>query len=439
MTLRTLCFLLCSLVLLAPARAEEQLLRLHGSNTIGAKLAPSLIEQWLAQRGARDIQRSESNGGLEKRLVGHFDVDKRIIVEIEAHGSGTGFKGLASRRADIAMASRRIKDKEHRSLSARGDLRSAAAEHVIGLDGIAVLVHPGNPLAHIDKPVLAEVFAGKLRSWRSLGGDPASIAVHARDENSGTWDTFKSLVLGKKNPLIPSARRYASNDELSDEVAGADHAIGFAGFASVRSARPLPVAESGVRPIAPNRFSVATEDYPLARRLYMYTAPDAPNPLADDFLRFTKSDAGQRVVEEVGFVAQAIDSFTPSDLSVYPDEMRSLLDTAERLSLNVRFEAGSVKLDNKALDDVRRIAEFMQRAENRKRKLMLFGFADAHESLPLYSLGMSTDRADQVAKALIDLGVRPLRVRGYGMASAVASNDAPAGRMKNRRVEIWIL
>jgi phosphate transport system substrate-binding protein len=422
---------------LVPAQAADYSLRLHGSNTIGAQLAPALVDAWLASKNASSIKRKQEADGLEKSILAEFENGDTLHVQIRAYGSSTGFKALIADQADIGMASRRAKASEAAALSARGDLLGPQGEHVIGLDGIAVVVQRDNPVTRLNKQQLAEIFAGEKNNWRDVGGLPNSIQVNARDENSGTWDTFQSLVLGK-TPLVDSAKRYEANAEVSAAVAGEPNAIGFAGFAAINDARALEIAEEGARPTPPNTFSVATEDYPLARRLYMYLPPQPAKPLAREFVLFVKSNAGQRVVAESGFVAQAIDSFAPDDVSVYPEEMRQLIDGAQRLSLNLRFEAGRVALDNKALDDVRRIAEFAGRAENRGRKLLLFGFADAHEKLPIYSIGMSTDRADQVAKVLTDLGVRPFRVRGYGMESPVASNETDAGRMKNRRVEIWI-
>ena len=121
-----------------------------------------------------------------------------------------------------------------------------------------------------------------------------------------------------------------------------------------------------------------------------------------------------------------------------PEEYRKLTAAAKRLSLNFRFLPGTTKLDNKAQRDVQRLKEFMGMSDNNKKELMMFGFADSNESMPIVSLQLSTDRADAVADLLVHEGLRPGKVRGYGNAVPVASNETEAGRAKNRRVEVWV-
>jgi len=111
---------------------------------------------------------------------------------------------------------------------------------------------------------------------------------------------------------------------------------------------------------------------------------------------------------------------------------------AERLSLNIRFQPNQTKLDNKAVRDVERLAEFMARPENRTRRLMLLGFTDARETFPYLAMALSVERADSVADYLIAHKLAPHKVRGYGQAIPVANDASEHGRHQNRRVELWI-
>ena len=111
---------------------------------------------------------------------------------------------------------------------------------------------------------------------------------------------------------------------------------------------------------------------------------------------------------------------------------------AQRLSLDIRFRANNGKLDNKAVRDVERLAAFMSLAENKQHQLMLFGFSDSKEALPYAALSLSIERADAVADYLIRRGLEPTKVRGYGQALPIASNNSRTGRHNNRRVELWV-
>ncbi len=431
-TLGIILMLLCASPLLA---GEPELLRLHGSNTIGAKLGPDLVQGWLKRSGYQQVQ-TERLADEEQRITAISAAGVKLVVEIAAHGSSTGFRSLASGRADIAMSSRPIKEKELKQLASLGQLDGPQSEFVVGLDGIAVVVHHDNPLQQISKEKLRQIFSGEINDWSQLGGKPGPIQVYARDNNSGTYDTFKSLVLGKKAPLIANALRFESNANLSDAVAQDPRGIGFVGLPYIRQSRALAVSDDIPLAITPTRFTVATEDYVLARRLFMYL-PQQASPLARSLVEYALSQRGQQVVAQTGFVSQEIIS-GHTDVGVGHAEYNSLVKDAVRLSLNFRFHKGSARLDNKARHDIQRLADYLAREENHKRELILVGFSDNNEAIPLQSLGLSIQRADGVADVLLGKGVVPHNVRGYGPALTVASNETARGREKNRRVEVWL-
>ncbi|HNO59738.1 MAG TPA: substrate-binding domain-containing protein [Plasticicumulans sp.] len=421
-----------------PAAAPVKL-RIHGSNTIGAELAPALVERFLARRGASDVRRVPGARAEEMRIEATLPGSEgRIAIELAAHGSGTAFTDLADGRADVGAASRPVRDEEIRKLAALGDFSSPAAEHVIGLDGVAIIVHPANPLRSLSREQVAKLFAGEIRDWAELGGRPGPVHIYARDERSGTWDTFQSLVLGKAYPLSPEAQRFESSPELSDRVATDAGGIGFIGLPYVRMARALAIGDGNAVPSAPSPFTVATEDYPLSRRLFFYLAPTGDNRMARELVEFALENDGQQVVEAHGFISQRV---APQRVALSPNapkEYESLTRDALRLSVNFRFRPGSGLLDGKAQRDLRRVTDYLAQAENRSRQVLLFGFTDARGS-PEQNLRLSQQRAQEIARELQARGIQTRVVRGFGPANPVAADDSPSGQERNRRVEIWVM
>ncbi len=428
--LGTSLFLAANLHAAAPSQ-----LRIHGSNTIGAELMPVLAESWLKSKGYSNITRKELRAD-ELQLTGSNAAGEQLIVEINSHGSTTAFSDLVSGASDIGMASRPIKPHEVKSLASRGKLDDVNSEYVLGLDGVAVIVNPANSLAKLDKNTLRKIFTGEIKDWAQVGGTAGPIHVLARDSNSGTFDTFNHLVLDEKGNLVAGAKRFESNEELSAQVAADPSAIGFTGLAYVKRNRVLAIAD-GPTAIAPSTFSVATEDYALSRRLFLYVPQKGESPLAKEFADFTVSDKGQRMIDQVGFISQEIRSESTVFATDLPDEYKQFIKGAKRLSLNFRFTNGSASLDTKAQRDMGRLVVYMKRDTNAKG-LMLFGFSDTAEAMPMVALNLSSDRADGVADLLVRQGLNPMHVRGYGSVAAVASNDSEAGRIKNRRVEVWV-
>lgn len=204
-------------------------LRMHGSNTIGSELAPALLKAFFESNGAKAV--SKPGDGKSRTTVEATAGARRLRGEVEAEGTAAGFKALAEGKTDIVLASRRILPEEREDLIAKGigDLTSAQSEHVIGLDAVALIVHTGNPVHALSLQQAREVFAGKTKNWKELGGLPEPIAIYSRGRESGTYDTFRLLVLGGED-IASDAPRWVDSDDLATYVASDKTAIGFVGF-----------------------------------------------------------------------------------------------------------------------------------------------------------------------------------------------------------------
>ncbi|RZS53157.1 substrate-binding domain-containing protein [Sphaerotilus mobilis] len=419
--------------------AGEQTLRVHGSNTVGAKLAPALLAAFLNQQGYAEVTVQAGDKPEERVLQARSaDGKARVLVQLHAHGTATAFSGLAGGQADVGMASRPIKAEELVATQSLGKLASAGSEHVVALDGVAVMVHPGNTVPRLSLAQLRGIFAGQITDWAAVGGPAGPIKVLARDEKSGTWDTFKSLVMGK-DALVASARRFEDSAELSDTVALDPQAIGFAGLPYVRNARAVAISDGDAAPLRPSRFTVSTEDYALSRRLFLYVSPQA-SELARRFVNFAVSDEAQRIADAQGFIGQVPDtaeSVAASPAADLPASYRELTGPARRLSVNLRFLPGADQLDNKARRDLDRIVRLLESRARQNERVLLLGFSDK-TGADCSNLRLSQQRADAVARELATYGVRPAVAHGYGPIAPVAANDTPAGRDRNRRVEVWL-
>jgi phosphate transport system substrate-binding protein len=416
--------------------AKNTILRLSGSNTIGETLAPALAEAFFTSLGAKDVHTIAGDKPQEKIVLGTLPGDRfPSSIRVAAHGSATAFTSLADNSCDIGMASRRIKPEEAVKLSSLGDMTALASEHIVGLDGIAVIVNSSNPVNELSKDEIMHIFTGELTNWPK-GASHGLIKVYARDDKSGTFDTFKTLVLSGK-PLVQGAQRFENSNELSDAVARDPNGIGFIGLPFIRSAKPVAVSERGTVALLPNRLTVATEDYSLSRRLFLYTPATPANKFTRQFVEFALSKQGQDVVGANGFIAQNVVTENQIASADAPDEYRQLTSSAKRLSLNFRFENGALEPDNKAQADLDRVVSMIADLKIGGDKVMLLGFADATGS-PQNNLALSVDRARMVASVFNRRGLQPTIVRGFGSILPVASNDTPEGRDKNRRVEVWI-
>ncbi len=419
-----------------PATSNERgfLFEIHGSNTIGAELAPTLLTQWLQNHEFTDIQRStlaENEQILSATKPGFGSVS----IFIAAHGSGTGFAQIKQGTADIAAASRPAKDSEN-DLFPNTDISDFEHETVVAIDGISVIVHPGNGIGSLTIDQIGQIFAGKINNWSELGGKNLRITVHARDDKSGTFDTFNTLVLKRGYQLSGEASRYESNQELANTVATLPGAIGFTSVATLGAAKALRIADGEGIAMAPTHTAIATEDYPLARRLYLYQV-NTSNPFARDFLAFVKSVAGQSSVGDVGFISLNLEELPMTVQGELPAGYALITEKSKRITTNFRFIPGTKKLDNKALDDLGRLADYMKRPENQNRKLILIGFSNQQKDEFKARL-LSESRVISVKRELDKLGVVSSALTGYGQINPIASNADIKYALRNQRVEVWI-
>jgi phosphate transport system substrate-binding protein len=421
-----------------PVPEQGPALRIQGSNTIGAALGPALVKGLMEHQGLQGVHSKPGDGASEQRVIGKTRQGKTVTIEVAAHGSSTGFAALKKAGADLAASSRPIKDSELVDLEPLGDLKSPGAEQVIAIDGLAIILNPQNPLNTLNTEQLAQIFNGEASTWEALGGIGGPIHVYARDDQSGTYDTFKELVLNRRSkPLVASAKRFESSEALSDAVSQDPQGIGFIGLPYVRQAKAVAIVDGDSQPMLALNSLIATEDYPLSRRLFFYLPPSGRNPWAKALVDFTQTSKGQAIVAANGFIAQQVQAIAVQPRPSMPEDYQAIAREAQRLTVNFRFEEGSASLDNKARQDLQRVVAYLKSHEKLDKQVTLVGFGDAKND-PQRAALLSKLRAMAVRRELVKSGVVLRDIRGFGAQMPVAANTADEGRIKNRRVEVWV-
>ncbi|MGB8225459.1 MAG: phosphate ABC transporter substrate-binding protein [Sedimentisphaerales bacterium] len=227
------------------------------------------------------------------------------FISVTGGGSGTGLSALISGTCDIAMSSRNIKDKEIELAKKKGinpyEIKAA-------LDGVAVVVHPKNPVSKLTLDQLAGIFTGKITNWKQLGGSDSQIVILSREVNSGTHVYLKEHVLRRNDPastaeFAPSALMLSSSQAIADEVAGNPAAIGYYGMGYISDKqRVISVAKDpNSEFVAPTVENVISGKYPISRPLLLYTNGQ-PQGQVKKFVDFALSKEGQDIVVKTDFV-----------------------------------------------------------------------------------------------------------------------------------------
>jgi len=262
-----------------------------------------------ALQGSLQIKGSDTMVNLCQAWAEAFMANHpKVTVAVTGGGSGTGIAALISGTCDLAAVSRKMTAKEIGLAKAQ---KGEPQEWTVALDGLAVVVHPDNPVKRSTVGQLSDLFTGKIRNWRELGGKDAAVVLLSREVNSGTHVYFKEHVLGKTadghtREFAPDALLLPSSQAIADEVAANPTAIGYYGMGYLNPKNAVvAIAKTADGPyLAPSEESVRSGLYPISRPLLLYSR-GVPQGLTKAFLDFILSSEGQQIVRRIDFVPVA--------------------------------------------------------------------------------------------------------------------------------------
>ena len=216
-----------------------------------------------------------------------------INISVRGGGSGVGVAALQNGTTDICNSSRPLKSKEISAAKAKG---INPVSYAIANDAISIIVHKDNPLKDISIQQIKDIYTGKIKNWKVLGGPNLPIVVISRDVSSGTYEVFNEKVLAGAK-VEGSAQLLASNNAVLSSVSNTPGAIGYVGLGYVNDSVKL-ISLNG---IIPSEATVKNGSYILSRKLYMYTNGKAKGDVAN-YLGFIQSEKGQQIIQELGFI-----------------------------------------------------------------------------------------------------------------------------------------
>jgi len=217
-----------------------------------------------------------------------------VKISYETLGSSTGIKQLQEGTLSLAGSSRELRSSE---------IEAGLVTIPIALDGLSVAVNRNVPIANLTMVQLAGIFSGEIVNWKAVGGPDVKIEVIVRDETSGTYGSFKEIVL---DPFKKSYKAEAivarENGELATKIASTPNSIGYIGMAFnhiVTEAGGHVLTIGGVEPTHAN---VINTSYPISRSLYMVSKGKLTNSIELDFINFILSPKGQAIVADNEFI-----------------------------------------------------------------------------------------------------------------------------------------
>jgi len=275
----------------------------------GCKKKSDKVEQTVLTIKGSDTIVNLSQKWAEVYMKNYPDVS----IQVTGGGSGTGIAALLNGTTQLANSSRELKSSE---LEKAASLGINPHVYEVALDGIAVIIHPGNNLDNLTIKQLSDIFSGKLTNWKQLGGADLEITLYGRENSSGTYEFFKKNVLGKDEngkqiDYAVSTQVLQGTAALGEAVARDTKGIGYGGvgyFAERDDVKIIHLRKDENAPaISPaengkvNYEAIWSGDYSISRYLYCFTNGEATGKLKN-FMDFILSAEGQKVVESMEYI-----------------------------------------------------------------------------------------------------------------------------------------
>ncbi len=269
-----------SIIRSAAALALGGALIAEGATTITVKGSDTMVI--LAQRWA------------EAYMAAHPDVS----VQVTGGGSGTGISALINGTTDICNSSRPMKPAEREKLKQR--YNSLGVEVKSARDGLAVYLPESSPISELSLAQVKDIYTGKIKNWKDVGGPDANIILYGRENNSGTYVYFRDFVLGGKD-FAAAMQSMPGTAAVVNAVSKDPKGIGFGGAAYAKGIKFAKIKkDANSQAYEPTPESIKAGNYPVTRYLYLYLRT-RPTGDIKQFVDWILSDEGQGIVTNVGY------------------------------------------------------------------------------------------------------------------------------------------
>ena len=212
-----------------------------------------------------------------------------VTVNYNPTGSGSGITAVQEGTCDIGLSSRALKDEEK---------AAGLKETVLAYDGIAIIVHPDNPVSDLTLEQIAKLYTGEITNWKDVGGNDAEVVLIGREAASGTRDGFESIT-GTKD-ACQYRQELTSTGDVITAVSQNPDAIGYASLASVKDT----VKALNVNGVTPSEATVKDGSYLVQRPFVLVTVEGkALSPAAQAFFDYALSADAASIISAAGAVA----------------------------------------------------------------------------------------------------------------------------------------
>lgn len=229
------------------------------------------------------IAGSTSVQPVAEKLAKKFEeTHPNVRINVQGGGSSLGISSVSQGITQIGTSSRELTQKE----------KSGLNEYVIGKEGIVIGVNNENNITDLKKGQIKDIFSGKIKNWKDVGGPDLEIHVITRESGSGTRSAFENLIMGKGTKIKQDAIVQSSTESVKQAIRQDPGAIGFVSLARMSKDVKALKIEGNI----PSEKAVFDGTYSL-QTPFIFIVKGEPKGVLKEFIDFTLSPEGQAIVK----------------------------------------------------------------------------------------------------------------------------------------------
>jgi phosphate transport system substrate-binding protein len=215
-----------------------------------------------------------------------------------------GYEYLAQKKIDIFFG---VYPNEEQIKYAVDENNTNFVFNEIGRDGFIFFVNKNNPVNSLTPDQIRDIYSGKIKNWKDVGGNDGEIIAYQRNEGSGSQSALRRFMNGIKIIDGPSDRVFDFMNGIISEFSdykNSKNAIGFSfRYYAQEMVKNYDIKLLSINGIAPTADNIKTAKYPLIDSFYAVTYEGNKNPNVKKFIDWVLSVEGQYIIEKTGYVS----------------------------------------------------------------------------------------------------------------------------------------